>query len=74
MLGSGYTSDLIKTMSAATVLNSIGSFKLAERFRSYYGRVNYAYDDKYLASVSYRRDGSSIFGVDSKFGDFPAAS
>ena len=72
--GTGYTSDLLKTLSAATQLTSIGSFKLEERFQSYFGRVNYAYDNKYLASVSYRRDGSSIFGVDKKFGDFPAAS
>ncbi|WP_047245480.1 SusC/RagA family TonB-linked outer membrane protein [Maribacter thermophilus] len=72
--GTGYTSDLLKTLSAATQLTSIGSFKLQERFQSYFGRVNYAYDNKYLASVSYRRDGSSIFGVDKKFGDFPAAS
>lgn len=72
--GTGYTSDLLKTLSAATVLTSIGSFKLEERFQSYFGRVNYAFDNKYLASFSYRRDGSSIFGVDKKFGDFPAAS
>ncbi|MDC6352206.1 TonB-dependent receptor [Zeaxanthinibacter sp. PT1] len=72
--GSGYTSDLLRTLDAATILNDIGSYKLSERFQSYFGRVNYAFGDKYLASVSYRRDGSSIFGVDKKFGDFPAAS
>ncbi len=72
--GSGYSSDLIRTLSAATVLNSIGSYLLEERFQSYFGRVNYAYQNKYLASLSYRRDGSSIFGTDNKFGDFPAAS
>ncbi|MFS4494417.1 SusC/RagA family TonB-linked outer membrane protein [Maribacter sp. 2308TA10-17] len=72
--GSGYTSDLIRTLSAATVLNNIGSYNLEERFQSYFARVNYAFKDKYLASLSYRRDGSSIFGTDNKFGDFPAAS
>jgi len=72
--GSGYTSDLIRTLSAATVLNSIGSYISDERFQSYFARLNYAFSDKYLASVSYRRDGSSKFGVDNKFGDFPAAS
>ncbi|WP_133642483.1 SusC/RagA family TonB-linked outer membrane protein [Zeaxanthinibacter enoshimensis] len=72
--GSGYTSDLLKTLDAASIINDIGSFKLAERFRSYFARVNYAFADKYLASISYRRDGSSIFGVDKKYGDFPAAS
>ena len=73
-LGSGYTSDLIRTLSAATILNEIESYKLEEAFRSYFARVNYVYKDKYLASLSYRRDGSSIFGVDKKYGNFPAAS
>ena len=72
--GTGYTSDLLKTLDAATVLSDIGSYKLAERFRSYFGRVNYAFANKYLLSLSYRRDGSSIFGVDRKYGDFPAGS
>jgi TonB-linked SusC/RagA family outer membrane protein len=73
-LGSGYNSDLIRTLSAATILNQIDSYKLQEGFRSYFARLNYVYKDKYLASLSYRRDGSSIFGVDNKFGEFPAAS
>lgn len=73
-LGSGYTSDLIRTLSAATILNEIESYKLEEAFRSYFARVNYVYKDKYLASLSFRRDGSSIFGTDKKYGNFPAAS
>lgn len=73
-LGSGYTSDLIQTLSAATVLTDIDSYIFTERFQSYFARVNYAYADKYLASVSFRRDGSSVFGLDSKYGDFPAVS
>ena len=71
---SGYSSDLIRTLSAATLIESTSSYTFAERFQSYFARVNYAYKDKYLASVSYRRDGSSVFGGDKKFGDFPAAS
>lgn len=43
-------------------------------FNSIFGRVNYAYDEKYLASVSVRRDGSSRFGPDKKFGTFWAVS
>ena len=38
------------------------------------GRVNYSYDDKYLASVTFRRDGSSLFGEDNRWGNFPSAS
>ncbi|MCL3779425.1 SusC/RagA family TonB-linked outer membrane protein [Prolixibacteraceae bacterium JC049] len=38
------------------------------------GRLNYAYDNKYLAQVTFRRDGSSKFGADSRYGNFPSAS
>ena len=42
---------------------------------SFFGRLNYAFDDaKYLASVSLRTDGSSVFGPNNKYGFFPAAS
>ena len=39
---------------------------------SYFGKVNYAYDDRYLASVTMRRDGSSRFSEDNRWGIFPA--
>ena len=42
--------------------------------RSVFGRVNYAYDDRYLASVSIRRDGDSRFGANKKHNIFPALS
>src|SRR5690606_20480230 len=38
------------------------------------GRINYAYDGKYLLSVSLRRDGSSNFGPANKWGNFPSVS
>lgn len=41
---------------------------------SYFARINYAFEDKYLASISLRRDGSSVFGEDTKYGSFPAVS
>lgn len=41
---------------------------------SYYGRLAYDYDSKYLLSVSTRADGSSRFGKNHKWGFFPAAS
>ncbi|MCX6226188.1 MAG: SusC/RagA family TonB-linked outer membrane protein [Bacteroidia bacterium] len=43
-------------------------------FMSYFARGNYAYNGKYLLSMSLRRDGSSRFGPDNRFGWFPAAS
>ncbi len=41
---------------------------------AYLARVNYAYQDKYLFSASFRREGSSRFGTSNKYGDFPAVS
>lgn len=41
---------------------------------SYFGKVNYAYNSKYLLSGSLRYDGSSKFGINNQFGLFPAIS
>ena len=41
---------------------------------SYFSRINYDYEDKYLASFSARRDGSYAFGIDNKFANFFAGS
>ncbi len=42
--------------------------------RSVFARVNYAFDNRYLASVSVRRDGDSRFGANNRFETFPAVS
>ncbi|MCC5930255.1 MAG: TonB-dependent receptor [Cyclobacteriaceae bacterium] len=39
---------------------------------SYFGRVNYILDDKYIANFTFRRDGSPAFGSDNRFGNFPS--
>ncbi|WP_299892016.1 TonB-dependent receptor [uncultured Lacinutrix sp.] len=73
--GAGYDSDLVQTITAADPLTVVGqSFEYPERLLSYLGRINYAYDNKYLVSVSFRRDGFSRFGQNSKYANFPAAS
>ncbi len=41
---------------------------------SYFGRLNYAYEDRYLLTATVRQDGSSKFGRDSKWGVFPGLS
>ena len=60
------------TGSAATA--SITSSKFEKRNLSYYGRLNYDYQEKYLFSFTLRKDGSSSFGPASKFGNFYATS
>src|SRR5690606_4394510 len=41
---------------------------------SFFGRVNYSYAGRYLASFTMRRDGSSRFGANRRYGNFPAAT
>ncbi|HXS54832.1 MAG TPA: TonB-dependent receptor [Hanamia sp.] len=45
-----------------------------QRISSFFGRLNYGYKDKYLASLSMRADGSSVFAPGRQWGYFPAAS
>ncbi|MCL6295732.1 SusC/RagA family TonB-linked outer membrane protein [Jejuia spongiicola] len=72
--GTGYTSDAVKQITNASLISAADAFEWEKNGISYVSRVNYAYDNKYLVSLSFRRDGSSIFGSDFKYGNFPAAS
>ena len=50
------------------------SYKNSSKLISFYGRVNYGLMDKYLITATIRRDGSSRFGADHKWGTFPSVS
>jgi TonB-linked SusC/RagA family outer membrane protein len=52
----------------------ITSYKNARALVSYLGRANYSWDNKYLLTASFRRDGSTVFGVNNKWGNFPSAA
>jgi len=43
-----------------------------EELQSFFGRVNYNLDEKYLVTATIRRDGSSKFGINHKYGNFPS--
>ena len=53
---------------------SLGSDADEYTYLSFFGKVNYSYDNKYLASFTLRRDGSSLFGKNNRWGTFPAFS
>lgn len=53
---------------------TVNENKSASTLLSYFGKVNYDYQEKYLASVTLRRDGSSRFGSENPWGTFYAAS
>ncbi|MEH6308989.1 TonB-dependent receptor [Olivibacter sp. CPCC 100613] len=44
------------------------------RILSFFGKINYAYQSKYLLSATFRRDGASVFGENNRYGNFPAFS
>jgi iron complex outermembrane receptor protein len=52
----------------------IYSDKEENKLISFLGRVAYNYDSRYYITASFRRDGSSKFGVDNQWGNFPSAS
>lgn len=54
--------------------NKPGGYALENELQSFFGRVNYQYKNKYLATVNVRADGSSKFGANNKYGVFPSFS
>ncbi|MFY0598908.1 MAG: TonB-dependent receptor [Cyclobacteriaceae bacterium] len=72
--GVGYTNDLLKNLEAATLISEPAEVNTEWNKIGYFARVNYAYGGKYLLNASFRRDGSSVFGPNSKYGNFPAIS
>lgn len=65
-------SPIFSTASVKSIGSSIGAGN--EALLSYFGRANYDYKGKYIVSTSLRRDGSSKFGANKRWGIFPAVS
>jgi TonB-linked SusC/RagA family outer membrane protein len=59
--------------NASSVLG-VGTTLVEWTLNSYVGRINYGYDNKYLLTVSMRRDGSSRFGANTRYGNFPGVA
>ncbi|WP_266367457.1 SusC/RagA family TonB-linked outer membrane protein [Tellurirhabdus rosea] len=70
---SGLSNDLW-VPRLGTISPQVGGEEFASTLISYLGRVNYSYDGRYLAQVNFRRDGSSNFGANNKYGNFPSVS
>ncbi len=64
--------DFMESWTFADDVTSKSSSEGDVRFRSYFARVNYNWNEKYLVNLSYRSDGSSKFGPNYKWGDFGA--
>ena len=61
-------------LSAASGARTSNGLSTGSRLLSQFGKLNYAFSDKYLATFTIRRDGSSRFGADNRYGIFPAAT
>jgi TonB-linked SusC/RagA family outer membrane protein len=64
----------LTTLNTATTLTTISGDAYDYALRSFFGRLNYAYNQKYLFEAVLRYDGSSRFSKDSRWGFFPAFS
>ncbi len=70
-----FTQNSIPYLTAGPDLGQIGLSGASHySFLSYYGRVNYAFKNKYLLTATMRADGSSKFGPSNKWGTFPSVS
>ena len=60
--------------STAIVPSTSQAYKTEESRNSWFGALNYAYDDRYFVDLSIRRDGSSLFGENNRWATFGAAA
>ncbi|MFS8630235.1 MAG: TonB-dependent receptor, partial [Bacillales bacterium] len=60
--------------SASTLFPSNSTPPISNVFISYFGRLNYNYKNKYLATATLRADGAGVFADNNKWGTFPSAA
>lgn len=70
---SGFADDNHRNIDHAAVINTRDSSKRETKNASYFGQLNYNYDQLYYFQLTGRRDGSSTFGTDARWGNFYAA-
>ncbi|RDI13418.1 SusC/RagA family TonB-linked outer membrane protein [Flavobacterium sp. AG291] len=75
---SGFVTDLFSYNNLGAGYNyrlgDVYSYKGESDLVSFYGRANYSFDSKYMITGTVRRDGSSRFGANNKWGTFPSVS
>lgn len=72
--GQDFADDSLEYLDSAATIVSASSGATESGLRSYFGRLNYNFDDKYIATFSGRFDTSTKFGENNRTGFFPAAS
>lgn len=66
--------EIYQILDAQTAGDNVSGSKETSSMLSYLGRINYVYDDRYLATVNFRADGSSKFAKNNRWGYFPSLS
>jgi len=74
IVGKGFPTDDFTNIDNAAEVTTFGGWEEATSYLSYFARANYKINEKYFFTLSGRVDGSSRFGVDNRFGFFPAGS
>ena len=72
--GTGFFNNVLTNISNATISRDGASLKTAYGLESYFGRLNYDFDSRYLLSLSARVDGSSKFAKENTHAFFPAVA
>lgn len=68
----GFTEPYFKVLSQGTSGISVTGDQFENRLLSYFGRLIYSFNDTYLLTATFRRDGSSRFAEDYRWGNFPS--
>ena len=71
---SPFANDLIRTINAAQAIETWNEEVNEWSMISYLGRVNYAFNDRYLLTATFRSDGSSRFGSENRYALFPSVA
>ena len=74
LIKKNFTTDIIHVMTEDGEFVSNTGWSDAASNTSFFGRVNYGYDNRYLVTATIRADGSSKFGPSNKWGVFPSAA
>ena len=69
-VATNFAFDFMTELAGAGSIQSLTSYYNDAALMSYLGHAEYNYDEKYFVSASFRRDGSSVFGADNKWGNF----
>ncbi|MFW5751708.1 MAG: SusC/RagA family TonB-linked outer membrane protein [bacterium] len=72
--GENFIGNLLQLNAATAPGRPYSGIQDKRAYQSVFGRLNYNYSDKYLLSANIRRDGTSVFGEENRYGVFPSIS